>query len=1310
MSSKPAKLKTNSNFDDITSTGIINNGCKDQQYYEIKIQHLEKQIRDLKQEADKHGDVNKELNLQLKPSNKLNLNANELRRSSAKDESSNFYDWLTSIVGEDEIYIDQKDKLQDDDIFMINLPIVVDADNLSENNNNDEFFRGMIVCSDKNILQISNVETGTLYCFNQSKDFILTPKQLLSFKYVAIPCALAITQRTRSMSMVLLKKYANSKTKISYVADYVLNMKDNVIIIRGNSKVLEFTPAGLCRISHIKSTAEFYIQLENDIFKLRDINEDLNRNMNNFVTTEVKTGQICVVMNPTNDEWQRAQIISFDENGIKVKLIDYGNNIVVQQVYSTSNSLLLQQPPVAQKCCLKTSRTVGKFTTIAEEKFLEMTYIKGGGLMNVNMLSMGSLNLVELSYSSCSILNNMIDPSNKQQKISDFNNNWNTLQVSPKRIDKSQETSMHDSMFSSSLESSESDNELLVPFNTIYKTSNIKSKIDYNVNFVSWISPYEFYVRMKNDKDAFDLQTEELEQSYKNDVPLNVNVKLEKYNMVAACSNGQYYRGEVIDVIENGRKFIIGCVDTGEVKVLSHKDLYKMEKHFTLNARLCVKCSFDNVLCNGFYSSDSIHKILDNTKMYTISFQDNSFSSEHSHLPSNVVQKFEIGNKNARNLLIQCKVIKEVPDNFDIYFLKDQIIRFNIVAVGESDELLCQPENSDLMFLASLPRKLEYEQLKVFKTKYEGQQLVAKIHDVFEFNNKLNITPYIDMFTKEPAPQTTVPILNKVFTGWISHIQSLNCAYFHLKEWHEEFPKRLEILFAFYEENNRPALRQYKKGTLCAGKGKDGNWYRCQIVSEQVQKGLCEVQYLDYGNTEFIVAETLMELDQRFIDNSNLAIKIFYAISNTKKCNVKDLITEMKELIADEVECNVEEFYDGGVIVDVIHTRSNKNLFQNLINEEMAANVSIDELKNYLIESIHMNSAAEDTKVDCEIAAFTSPTDFYIRPESYVSKYEQMKQDIQLIALAIKPLSCFDENTLCLACDPYNHEWHRAKIIDSDGEIITVRCTDSGFTYTLVDKHDLKQLPEELAKFQPFAIRSSLAIKLNPKYEECATNEMKEFIAKKMKFKFEFITDVCTKFVDLYCDDLNLAEEFVKQKYAQLMEVVPAGKCYISHVNSLLDFYIQLEKDTLLLQHISDYLADNVKKLLPMEDFKEGSMCAAMYTEDSEWYRAVIEYHNENGTGVKFIDFGNDCFVQKVCAISDEITAIPPMAKKVCIMKPPMIQEYSVEAEEKFQEIAALGETVMDVKMIAPGEFASVELRIEGKNINDTLIPLCLNN
>lgn len=352
------------------------------------------------------------MNLQLKLTNKL-------RRSIAENDNPNLYGWITSIVGEDDMYVDKQDKLQDNEIIMISLPIVTDVDKFNgTENTNDEFSRGMIVCCDENILQISNVETGILYCFNKSKDFILTPKQLLSFKYVTIPCALAIRQETISVSMVLLKKYANSMTNISYVPDYALNIKGNsyynTIINRGNSKMLDFIPTGICIISHINSTAEFYIQLENDILKLRDINEDLKRNENNFVTMEVKTGKICVVMNPINNKWHRAQVISSDEKGIRVKLIDIGNNIVVKQVYSSTNSKMLQRPPIAQKCCLKMSPALGKFSTIAENNFKAMTHIKGGGLLNVSMLKLGSLNMVELLHNNYSIADKLISSQIKK--------------------------------------------------------------------------------------------------------------------------------------------------------------------------------------------------------------------------------------------------------------------------------------------------------------------------------------------------------------------------------------------------------------------------------------------------------------------------------------------------------------------------------------------------------------------------------------------------------------------------------------------------------------------------------------------------------------------------------------------------------------------------------------------------------------------------------------------------------------------------------------------------------------------------------
>ena len=347
------------------------------------------------------------MKVQIKLIDKLILKTDE-----SKTESSNLYGWITSLVGKDDLFVDEEDLVHDDEILMIDLPIVADFDYLDDSfcrtKNYNEFFRGMIVCSDKKFLHIRNVETGTLYCFNKSKDFILKPKRLLTFKYVAIPCALAITEMGRSMSIVLLRKYDNSKTKIRSELEFVLNNGDTSSLYRGYAKILEFKPSGICRISHINSTAEFYIQLETDILELHGIIEDLEGNENSFAILEVITGQICLVFHPINYNLYRAQIISIHEEEFKVKLIDYGNNIVVKHVYSTSCSNVLLRPPIAQKCCLRTFSAAGKFTTVAEKRFKRMAYMKSGGIMNVNILRLGSFNLVELFHRSCSIADDLI--------------------------------------------------------------------------------------------------------------------------------------------------------------------------------------------------------------------------------------------------------------------------------------------------------------------------------------------------------------------------------------------------------------------------------------------------------------------------------------------------------------------------------------------------------------------------------------------------------------------------------------------------------------------------------------------------------------------------------------------------------------------------------------------------------------------------------------------------------------------------------------------------------------------------------------
>lgn len=424
------------------------------------------------------------MNVQLNLFNKCNMKANthdELRPSIIENKSSNLYGWIKSLVGIDDLYIEQNDLLHDDEIIMIDVQIMspqmqFDLANLFCGNlclktihrNCVEWIRGMIICNDANAntLQIKNVETGSYYCFNKFKDAKQLSKKRLSFECLAIPCALVIRKDVTNgrMTLVLLKKYANSKTMLNFEQDINMYYDETTVIIRSYVKMLECIPAGICRISHINSTADFYIQLEIDFPKLRSIRNILKIN-ENHEALEVITGNMYVVLNQTNNELYRAQIISTNGKTIKAKLIDYGNHIVAHKVYTTSDivrNCFLKIPPIARKCCLKTSPILEKLSKIAEEKFKTMEFMKGGGLMNVNMLRLGCFEMVELFHRSCSISDDLIS----SQIEDDSDTSIVCYNTAEELISSQIEDDRNMSVNSFSYCASMDDNELALPYET----------------------------------------------------------------------------------------------------------------------------------------------------------------------------------------------------------------------------------------------------------------------------------------------------------------------------------------------------------------------------------------------------------------------------------------------------------------------------------------------------------------------------------------------------------------------------------------------------------------------------------------------------------------------------------------------------------------------------------------------------------------------------------------------------------------------------------------------------------------------------
>lgn len=348
------------------------------------------------------------------------------------------------------------------------------------------------------------------------------------------------------------------------------------------------------------------------------------------------------------------------------------------------------------------------------------------------------------------------------------------------------------------------------------------------------------------------------------------------------------------------------------------------------------------------------------------------------------------------------------------------------------------------------------------------------------------------------------------------------------------------------------------------------------------------------------------------------------------------------------------------------------------------------------------------SRVAVKMTALTSPTDFYISRADDAAKFSKLHGDIQIIATGAALLKDFEESTLCLAQQPFDLHWYRAKIIDSDDDVqmITVRCLDDGKTFSVDDKKLLKVLPEALEKKKFFGIACSLVVKIERKCEESATELMMQLMEKELHI--EFVCKGNRNFVELYNGDENVANTLVDKNYAHRLEILEPGKGYTSHINSTSSFYLQFESDQLKLDVISQYFEEAQGEFEKVEDAKAGDVIAALFPDDECWYRTRIEDVDGEEYNVTFLDYGNVCTVKKIGKISEPaIISLPKMSKHCSLAKPPGIKRFSEAAEKKFEEICAGGATILDVKMVKPGEPTEVELFLDGKNIVDDLIPLC---
>ncbi|XP_026841742.1 maternal protein tudor [Drosophila persimilis] len=338
-----------------------------------------------------------------------------------------------------------------------------------------------------------------------------------------------------------------------------------------------------------------------------------------------------------------------------------------------------------------------------------------------------------------------------------------------------------------------------------------------------------------------------------------------------------------------------------------------------------------------------------------------------------------------------------------------------------------------------------------------------------------------------------------------------------------------------------------------------------------------------------------------------------------------------------------------------------------------------------------------------------NPAHFFVHPVDQLEKLNRMQENLQIVSPSLPPLENVVDGTDCVSLYSVDKCWYRAKILDA--ELMVLLFIDFGNTDCVSDTTDIKQ--SMFGHMDPFCLPCALPIapKNTRDWVDAANGIFNESYSKILRYEYLSRGDYKTiSYVRLYIDDEDVAKKLIADGYAKPLEYVASGcTCYISHVNAIRDFYIQLERDSKALELIEMYLRDNEKTLEPLERFEKGAIVAALFEDDELWYRAeLLKQLPDSRYEVLFIDYGNTSTTTKCLKVSEEIAKLPSLSKKCSLQLPLTHTAWSEEAEAKFAELTGEGELVFTTQLLKPGaDHVTINLMLDEENIIDRLLPLC---
>ncbi|XP_058061852.1 maternal protein tudor [Anopheles bellator] len=859
-----------------------------------------------------------------------------------------------------------------------------------------------------------------------------------------------------------------------------------------------------------------------------------------------------------------------------------------------------------------------------------------------------------------------------------------------------------------------------------------------------WYSPEQFNVRLCTDEDRYQEMMKAMQMHYRNKTnqqqhhqliqnapstdPRVTKLTTGALVVVRHPKNNAYYRGRVLKYGESVQRYKVELVDDGSKLVVSPNDLWMVERRFTRCGPLAIACSLIGVrlLCDVKKFQAGIDAYVSNESPIEALFLEVRDGKHQC--------KLELQGQDLKTRLMGDGLVAQVFVDVDLTRLKGQTLKVQLIELQGLNNFRVKLYGHEAIFNCRQDGCDAHADSVVaeVRSKYLDRYCVAQVIDVSN-DEKLVLSLLVPPLTNQTLPTITqMPVLQGKFNVYITHVESTNCLYVQNVRWGDQITKLMDDLYKYYEwQREHVPLASLAINEMCACRAKDGGWYRAKVVSLQDIDRI-EVQLVDYGFLEYAKHSELKQLESHFAECAAFAHKVYLpmgTIGSVEEERVKVEIAQLTE--GHELTLKVIDFRNDIWIVDI--TSNDYSIVSVLKDKQLVVDMDYETIFNQRqavtpVPGVVVRPSVEDhegkhQRIRARICHVDNPSQLFIQLESDVPDLHQLQENLQIIASSLPPLRDFSADRYCIAQYSADDLWYRALIIDSHDDLI-IQFVDYGHTdiVTSNKKCTLRDINDDLMRWKIYAKQCAMLVqpassqgtgkhtgvrKKSATWKEIATTILRSLDEVEVQFLAEAQG---IHYIGVRSGEKDIAELLVEKKLGVRMLYVPSGgqRCFTSHIESISEFYLQLERDIYPLDTMSNYLSD-VSKFPDVQEPRVGMFCIAEYEDDALWYRVkLLNIPRAGEYEVFFIDYGNTSVVKNLKQLEASIAELARLCTKCTLRLPENVSGWSAAAEEKFLELAAMGETVFSVQLHSPGTaVATVELFHEGRNIVDQLVTLC---